>query len=248
MWAAGIKVQLFHGNWIDLVLTVIWITGVTNAFNLLDNMDGLSAGIAAIAAGFFFVIAAINGQIAVAALSIALAGCALGFLRHNFHPARIYMGDAGSLFLGFLLAVIGLKLKFQGPTRVTFMVPLLVLGAAIFDTTLVTITRLIHRRSPFAGGRDHLSHRLVFLGLPVPVAVGVVYASGISLGWVAVVMSRIAIQAGFILMGLVLTLAVAGGVVLARVPVYETSKRKRMMLQEVVSHEVEPQGEVRALR
>jgi UDP-GlcNAc:undecaprenyl-phosphate/decaprenyl-phosphate GlcNAc-1-phosphate transferase len=200
----------------------------------------LSAGIASIAAFFFFVIAALNGQFLVATLAIALAGCATGFLRHNFHPARIYMGDAGSLFLGFLLAVLGIKLTFVAGPPVTLFVPLLVLGVALMDTTLVVTTRLMHRRSPLVGGRDHISHRLVFIGVPVPAAVGLIYATAISLGWLALVMARLDAATAYLLMGLVVFLAVFLGVLLANVPVYETSKRRRMMLQEVVEHEAEP--------
>ena len=172
-------------------MTVVWVVGITNAFNLLDNMDGLSSGVAAIAAGSIFVIAASNGQFLVAALSIGLAGCALGFLRHNFHPATIYMGDAGALFLGFLLAYLGLKLRFDTPADVTFLVPIVVMGVPIFDTTLVTVTRLRARRQPVPRGRDHTSHRLVRIGLPVPAAVALIYAVGVCLGLVALVVSRV---------------------------------------------------------
>lgn len=240
VWAQGIGVELTSVVWLDAVITVVWIVGITNAFNLLDNMDGLSAGIAAIAAAYFFLLGAINGQIAVAALSAALCGCALGFLRHNFHPARIYMGDAGSLFLGFMLAVIGIKLQFQGPRQVTFLVPVLVLGVAILDTTVVVISRLVHRLSPFAGGRDHISHRLVFVGIPVKSAVALVYAAGIALGWLAVVMSRVDLTTGFILMGFAIAVSAFAGVMLGLVPVYEHSSRRRLMLTEVRPHEHEP--------
>jgi UDP-GlcNAc:undecaprenyl-phosphate/decaprenyl-phosphate GlcNAc-1-phosphate transferase len=231
VWAAGLGVQLLGIAPLDAALTIVWVVGVTNAFNLLDNMDGLSAGVAAIAAGSFFILAAINGQFLVAALAISLAGCALGFLRHNFHPARIYMGDAGSLFLGFMIAVIGIQLRFDAPVTVTFMVPIIVVGVAIFDTTLVVTTRLIHRLNPMRGGRDHVSHRLVFVGIPVPAAVTLVYAAGIALGWLAVVMSRLDdVVTGGLLMGFVVAFAVMLGVLLARVPVYETSPRRRAMV------------------
>ncbi len=156
VFAIGAGVELFGPGVTDAVITVAWVVGITNAFNLLDNMDGLSSGVAAIAAGSIFVIAAQNGQFLVAGLAIALAGCALGFLRHNFHPARIYMGDAGALFLGFMLAYLAMKLRFDAPTNTTFLVPILVMGVAIFDTTLVTVTRLRRGVSPFVGrSRPH---------------------------------------------------------------------------------------------
>lgn len=237
IWWSGVGILLFDSSLANGLVTVLWIVGITNAFNLLDNMDGLSAGIAAIASATFFVLAVTNGQTAVAGLSIALCGCALGFLRSNFHPARIYMGDAGSLFFGFMLAVLGIKLRFEAPREITFMVPVLVLGVAILDTTLVVASRLAHRLSPFTGGRDHVSHRLVFVGIPVRSAVALIYAAGVALGWLAIVMSRQDLQTGLILMGFVISVAGFAGVMLALVPVYQHSKRRHMMLMEVVPHE-----------
>jgi UDP-GlcNAc:undecaprenyl-phosphate GlcNAc-1-phosphate transferase len=247
MFDQGVRVNMFAADGLDLAFTIVWVVGIVNALNLLDNMDGLSAGVACIAGVSFFAIAVANGQDLVAALSLAIAGCAAGFLRHNFHPARIYMGDAGSLFLGFTLAVIGLKLRFDGPNQVTFFVPILVLGVAIFDTTLVTVTRLIHHRSPVRGGRDHTSHRLVFVGLPVRVAVGLIYLSGAVLGWLALVTARVDRASGFLLMGLVLVLALLGGTSLGAVPVYETSRRRRLMISEVLPHEPPPDEGLRRL-
>lgn len=165
---AGVRVESTT-PWpeVNLALTVLWVVGVTNAVNLLDNMDGLAAGVAAIASGFFLVLAAASGQFLVASLSAAVAGACLGFLRFNFlAPARIFMGDAGSLLLGFLLAAIGIKLRFENDPAVTVLIPLLVLGVPIFDTTLVTLSRLRRKVNPLtAAGRDHLSHRLTLLGL-----------------------------------------------------------------------------------
>jgi UDP-GlcNAc:undecaprenyl-phosphate GlcNAc-1-phosphate transferase len=239
VWYSGIQITFFGNGLASAVVTVLWLVAITNAFNLLDNMDGLSAGIAAIAAGFFFLIAAINGQFLVAGLAIALAGCALGFLRHNFFPAKIYMGDAGSLFIGFLLAVIGMKLRFNGEVQVTFLVPVLVLGVPLFDTTLVIATRLLNRKSPWSGGRDHTSHRLVFVGIPTASAVSIVYAAGIALGWLALVMTRVDRGTGFILTGLIAVISLFVGVLLGLVPVYEQSRRRRMMFVEVAAHEEE---------
>jgi UDP-GlcNAc:undecaprenyl-phosphate GlcNAc-1-phosphate transferase len=173
------------------VITVLWVVGVTNAFNLLDNMDGLSAGTATIACLAIFGVAALQERYLVASLALAMAGCAAGFLRSNFHPARIYMGDAGSLFLGFVIAVLLLKLRGNAPTRVPVAVILAIPGVALFDTTLVTISRLAHRRSPFQGGKDHTSHRLLGLGFSVRQAVGTIYTAGALLGWAAVGMAQL---------------------------------------------------------
>lgn len=222
VWMLGDSVRVAgFPSWLNAVVTVVWIVGVTNAFNLLDNMDGLSAGVATLSALTIFAIACLQDRYLVGALAIALAGCAVGFLRHNFHPAKIYMGDAGSLFLGFVISVLLLKLRAHAPTRVPVVVILAVPGVALFDTTLVVVSRLAHRRSPFTGGQDHTSHRLVRLGLPVPKAVAVIYASAVVLDGSAILMSRLGPVVRYV--GVAGLLAVAGvaAVLLARVPVYE---------------------------
>lgn len=232
--ATDVGVRLVDsGGPIDALITVLWVAGITNAFNLLDNMDGLSAGIATISSAAFFVIAAFNGQFLVAALSAALAGCALGFLRHNFHPARVYMGDAGSLFLGFVLAVLGLKLRFDAPRQITAFVPIVVLALPILDTATVTIARIRHGRNPLSGGRDHLSHRLVFVGLSVPRAVRSLYLVAGALGWLGLIVSRLDVVSAYLVLGLVLVALASMGVVLGRVPVYSNSKGDKVVLQHV---------------
>ncbi len=202
------------------MITVLWVTGVTNAFNLLDNMDGLSAGVSVIAALSIFGIACLQHRYLVAALAIALTGCAAGFLRSNFHPARIYMGDAGSLFLGFTISVLLLTLRANAPTRVGIAVILAVPGVALFDTTLVMVSRVAHKRTPFTGGQDHTSHRLVYLGLSVREAVALTYLVGASLGAVAIAMTR---APSARLLGVIFLLGAAAlaAVPLFRVPVYK---------------------------
>jgi len=161
---SGVQVKLF-GGWMDIALTVFWVVAITNAMNLLDNMDGLSAGIAMIAAVYFTLLAAMSDQYMVGALAAALAGACAGFLFYNWNPAHIFMGDAGSLFLGFLLAAVGIKLRFPSNSNtVTWMIPVLVLAVPIFDTTLVFISRLRRgKNSLTTPGKDHLSHRLAAL-------------------------------------------------------------------------------------
>ena len=226
LWNLDFGVQLTGISWVDAVITILWVVGITNAFNLLDNMDGLSAGIAAIASFSFFAIAASNGQYLVAGLSLALGGCAVGFLRHNFYPARVYMGDSGALFFGFLVAFIGLKLQLNISREVSVLVPIVVCSVAVLDTTLVTIARLRHGISPFQGGRDHISHRLVKVGLPVPVAVSVLYAAAAAVGVVAFVISESDRSAAWTLAGLVAVLLVGFGVLAYNVPVYANSKQR----------------------
>ena len=186
----GLQLRVFGVPWLDLALTVLWIVGLSNAINLLDNMDGLSAGATAIAAVFFFAIAALNGQVLVGAMALALAGACAGFLRYNFNPATVFMGDTGTLFLGFLLAVIGLKLKASGPAWWSFILVVVVLALPIFDTGLVTAYRLRKRLALAQGGKDHTSHRLVKLGLPQPRAVLVLYGAAVCAGMVALALAR----------------------------------------------------------
>ena len=162
---SGVQVQVFDAPWLNVVVTIVWVLGITNALNFLDNMDGLSAGVAAIGAAFFLLLAALNRQFLVGALSAALLGACIGFLFYNFNPASIFMGDSGSLFIGFTLAAIGIKLRFpDNMDIVTWMVPVIVLGVPIFDTTLVVLSRLREGKNPLTTpGKDHISHRLTRL-------------------------------------------------------------------------------------
>ncbi|MEM7582507.1 MAG: MraY family glycosyltransferase [Acidobacteriota bacterium] len=169
--AVGLFADLSLPAGIDAVLTVLWIVGITNAFNLLDNMDGLAAGVTAVAAfGFLSLSAARDGL--APELAATLVGASLGFLIYNAYPARIFMGDAGSLTLGLLLAVLGLEIETgrgAGEPWVAALVPVLVLGVPIFDTTLVTVSRLRRGYNPLTQpGQDHLSHRLKQRGISVP--------------------------------------------------------------------------------
>ena len=219
-WFAGFQINATPYLWLNLLIMVVWTVGITNAFNLLDNMDGLSAGLAGVAAVTFGVMGIVEGQPALAIVAAALGGSVLGFLVHNRHPARAFMGDAGSLFIGFMLAIIGIKLQFNNLVSVTFLVPLVVLGLPIFDTTLVVISRIRHKRAVFLGGRDHVSHRLVQIGLPVKNAVGFLYFSAVCLGWLGLSISRANPQVGFMLLGFVLVVGAFFGLLLSRVPVY----------------------------
>ena len=188
---SGVQTRLFGVWWVDWPITLLWVAGITNAVNLMDNMDGLAAGVAAVAAAFFFFLAVREGLGLVAALAAALFGAAAGFLFYNFAPAVSFMGDAGSLTLGFMLAALGIKIKFPSwPLATTWMVPIVILGTLIFDTALVVISRLRRGRSIFQGGSDHTSHRLVALGLSQPRAVLVLYVVSLTLGILAVYLSR----------------------------------------------------------
>lgn len=171
-----IRVKLPIPLFLNYALTLVWLAGITNAINFLDNMDGLSAGVSAVVAAFILLIGLQNEQLLVSALAAALLGACLGFLRYNFKPAQIFMGDVGSLFLGFLLAVLGLQLRFPTNSNfVTWMVPVFLLGMPIFDTTLVVFSRLRRGVSPNTAGKDHTSHRLVDAGFSQREAVLILY-------------------------------------------------------------------------
>lgn len=201
-------------DWVDMAVSVVWIVGITNAFNLLDNIDGLAAGTASVASVAFFLIAIINDQKFSALLAIGLAGCMLGFLRSNFHPATIYMGDAGSLFIGFMMAYLGLQMKTSVTEIPQLFAPVVVLGIAVMDTTMVVVSRVRRGVSPFTGGQDHLSHRLLRLGLSVRRSVTTLLIGSIALGVLAVGLSEAPAGVGYWFLGAVLVTAVMATVVL----------------------------------
>jgi UDP-GlcNAc:undecaprenyl-phosphate/decaprenyl-phosphate GlcNAc-1-phosphate transferase len=211
---------------VDMLLTVVWLVGVTNAFNLLDNMDGLCAGVALIAGVALMSGLAGRPDNAAELLFLAiLLGATTGFLIYNHHPASIFMGDAGSLFLGFTLAA--LTLTAGGPdndrSRVLSIVaaPMLVLLIPIFDTTLVTVSRLLSGRPVSQGGRDHSSHRLVAIGLPEATAVRVLWALAAAAGTIGFVVRRFADDRAWLLGAVFLLAMVVFAVYLAQVRVYD---------------------------
>jgi len=211
---SGVKVQLAPpaADWINAAITLIWVVGLTNSLNLLDNMDGLSSGVAAVCAAFFVVMASFSGQIYVSALAAALLGAALGFLVYNFNPASIFMGDTGSLFLGFVLASIGIKLRFPDNVPfVTWMVPVLVMGMPIFDTTLVFISRLRRGKNPLTTpGKDHVSHRLRDRGFTTREAVMIHYLASGVFGMCALLVTQSNVVEGYIIGGAVAAAGVYG--------------------------------------
>jgi UDP-GlcNAc:undecaprenyl-phosphate GlcNAc-1-phosphate transferase len=232
LWLLDVRVDLTGETIIDLPLTVLWTVGITNAMNLLDNMDGLSASTATIASLWFGAIAMVNGQFLVSALAFAVAGAAAGFLRDNRPPARIYMGDAGSLFLGVMLAALGMLLSLDRGALVTAAVPVLILTVPVLDTALVTVARIRHGISPFQGGRDHTSHRLVRVGLPVPVAVGLIAIASLAHGWVALLVFRIDSVSALLLLGLTALFDLFFFALLAKVPVYDNSRGRDLVIGE----------------
>lgn len=207
--ASGVRVQLNVPLIANLGLSLLWIVGITNAMNLLDNMDGLAAGVGVTASAFFLLLAAMNRQYLVGALVASLLGACVGFLLYNANPASIFMGDSGSQFLGFMLAAVGIKLRFPANVNfVTWMVPVLVLGLPIFDTTLVFISRLRRGLNPLTTpGKDHFSHRLVKLGYTHREAVLIIHLICCALGVVAIYVMQATIAEGYLIGGLVALVA-----------------------------------------
>jgi len=174
----GMTVSIFVGNaWIRGTVTILWVVGLINAFNMLDNMDGLSAGVGLIISIFFSIVAIQTQQYFIAAFLCCMAGALGGFLVYNFSPARIFMGDSGGTLLGYLLAVMTIQFTFYQPERPYFplVVPLLIFGLPLFDTITVVWIRLRSGRSPFQGDTNHFSHRLVALGMTKRNAVLTIY-------------------------------------------------------------------------
>ena len=194
-----VRIGISPWPWLNTGCTLIWVVGITNAMNLMDNMDGLSAGIAAIAAGFFLLFAAMSNQYLVGVLAAALLGACVGFLFYNLNPARIFMGDTGSLFLGYVLAAVGIKLRFPDNSAfVTWMVPVMVLAVPIFDTTLVIISRLRRGLNPLTTpGRDHLSHRLARVTGSTREAVLICFLLGGGAGMAATFVTQASIVEGY---------------------------------------------------
>jgi UDP-GlcNAc:undecaprenyl-phosphate GlcNAc-1-phosphate transferase len=222
---AGLTIPVFHpivAFWIALV----WIVGIANAFNLLDNMDGLAAGIAAIASIFLAIHSMANGNGILAVAAASLAGAALGFLVFNFHPASIFMGDGGSLFLGFSLGTLTLIDLGSRPlvSLSIIAVPLLVLMIPIFDTALVTVLRLSHRRSVTVGGRDHSSHRLVSLGLSEPRAVLTLFSVSAAAGLFSLLVPRFRASLMVLIVLVASLLVYYFGAYLGSVPVYRSDE------------------------
>src|ERR1700676_3455042 len=232
--ASGIHAQvfslLFHGSmgyWLDAALTVVWVVGITASFSILDHMDGLCAGVAAMAAVFFAILAYLNGQTLVTTLAASVLGAAAGFLRWNFKPAKIFMGDGGAMFLGFLMATLSLKLRLDhAASLATWLAPMLILGATIFDTTLVTISRSRRGLLPFATpGKDHSAHRLANLGLGQRGAVLTMYVLGAVCGCAAILVSYLSSRDAVLVGAVAGVLLLVGVALLERAP-YERQQRK----------------------
>jgi len=208
----------------NILLTYVWLIGITNAINLLDNMDGLAAGISLITAIFLSYFFWHAGNLSLLGMSLALAGSVLGFLIFNFPPASIFMGDSGSLFLGFTLALLAIAQQQQASDVFAVLgVPTLLFMLPILDTTLVTVTRLLRGQSPAQGGRDHASHRLIAFGLSERQALLIMYGIALFSGVMAAALERLnywlsLVLAPFLIVLLALLAAYLGGLKVVSAP------------------------------
>jgi UDP-GlcNAc:undecaprenyl-phosphate/decaprenyl-phosphate GlcNAc-1-phosphate transferase len=233
----GIKIKIIPFAYIAIPLTVFWIVGITNALNILDNMDGLSCGISLVASICIFIYSIQNSLYLVASFSSILCGTTLGFLIFNFNPAKIFMGDCGSLFLGFLLSIITILGTWQEATNLLFViiVPLFILVIPIFDTTLVTFYRKKHGKFVSKGGRDHSSHRLVFLGLSEKKAVLILMGISLFFGILIIFLSGFGFFTTLILFSILFVCLLFFGIFLGGIRVYAEKNKKTFQRKSVIN-------------
>ncbi|MFZ5862180.1 MAG: MraY family glycosyltransferase [Nitrospirota bacterium] len=220
VYAAGFRADAIGVPWGGVItlgvlsypVTVLWIVGVTNAINLIDGLDGLAAGVSAIASATICLVALSVGNTSVVLVTAVMTGVLIGFLRYNFHPAKLFMGDSGSLVLGFFLATVALQGAQKGSTAVALLVPIVVMAVPIADTLTAIVRRLMNGLGPFTADREHFHHRLIWKGLNQPRAVLCLYAVSAVCGLAAYVM---AVGTPGVSWAVVLTVIV-GGVLLIR--------------------------------
>ena len=201
-------------GWLSIPITVVWIVGLTNAVNLIDGLDGLAIGVSSISALTMLVIAILVAEPQVAIVMAALVGACIGFMPYNMNPAKIFMGDTGSTFLGYILACITIQGLFKFYAVISFVVPFLILGLPIFDTMFAIIRRISHGQNPMAPDRSHVHHRLIDMGLNQKQAVAVLYVISAILGLSAVVLATSGeIRAILCLLALVIVALMAARVI-----------------------------------
>lgn len=197
---SGIRIEIAAlPEWLDLVLTVFWMVGLINAFNLLDIMDGLSAGVGAVSASCLLVVALLQGDQTIAVMLAALLGSLLGFLKYNWHPARIYMGDTGAMFIGLLLGAMTMIEKYPSDHPLSLLTPVFILGIPIFDTLFVMYIRYRRGLPIFWGSPDHIAIRLRHWGMSVQQIVITSYAATAVVGVIGLAMLSVSEEVGWLL-------------------------------------------------
>lgn len=193
-------------GFISVLVTVLWIVGITNAINLIDGLDGLATGVTSIALTSLFVIAMIDGQLVPAYISVVLIGANIGFLYHNFFPAKIYMGDTGSNFLGYMIAVISMLGLFKNVALLSFIIPIIVLAVPIFDTLFAIVRRLLRKESIMMADNKHIHYQLLFAGFSHRKAVLIMYGFSAVFGVLAILFSKASLSLSFVITLLILFL------------------------------------------
>lgn len=176
-------------DWLSIAISVIWVVAITNAVNLIDGLDGLACGVSTISSATMLIIALLVSELDVAMIMGALVGACIGFLPYNFNPAKIFMGDTGATFLGFIMANMSIQGMFKMYTIISFVAPFLILGLPIFDVCFAVVRRLSKGQSPMSPDRSHIHHRLIDMGLSQKQAVGMLYVVSAILGLSAVVLT-----------------------------------------------------------
>jgi UDP-GlcNAc:undecaprenyl-phosphate/decaprenyl-phosphate GlcNAc-1-phosphate transferase len=196
---SGIRIEIAAlPDWLDLLLTVLWMVGLINAFNLLDIMDGLSAGIGAVSASGLLVVALLQGDQTIAFMLAALIGSLLGFLKYNWQPARIYMGDTGAMFIGLILGATSMIGKYPSDHSLSLLTPVFILGIPIFDTLFVMYIRYLRGLPIFWGSPDHIVIRLRHWGMSVPQIVVLSYVSTALVAGIGLMMMSISLDVAWI--------------------------------------------------
>ena len=217
--ACGVRIEfmtnVFGGDAIyldilSLPVTLLWIVGITNAINLIDGLDGLAGGIAAIAAASMATVGWIHGQYLMASMAIILMGSTIGFLCYNFHPAKVFMGDTGSLFLGFNLSVLAIMGVAKSITFISLAAPILVLGVPIFDTCFAILRRKMNHKPIFAADKEHLHHRLLQLGFSHRMTVLIIYLISFCLAAIAVLITYLSTAEAMAVVALILVVILLG--------------------------------------
>ncbi len=217
---SGIRIEIASlPDWVDIALTVFWMIGIINAFNLLDIMDGLSAGVGVISAGFLCVVAILNNDQAIAFMLAALMGSLIGFLRYNWRPASIYMGDSGAMFIGLMLGALSMIGKYTEGHSISLLTPVLILGMPIFDTLFVMYIRFLRGLPVFLGSPDHFAIRLRHWGLSVTQVVVLSYVGAALLGGIGLLVMAVPQSIAVILSGVTVLGLAAAAVALTRVNV-----------------------------
>jgi UDP-GlcNAc:undecaprenyl-phosphate GlcNAc-1-phosphate transferase len=223
----------FAWGWIAIAVTIFWIIGVTNAVNLIDGLDGLAAGVSGIATAAMMIMALLMGNWIVALYCTILLGGILGFLRYNFHPAQIFMGDTGALFLGFNLAALSI-MGFKNVTLFFFIIPILILGVPLSDTVFAMLRRFFNKKPISVADKEHLHHCLLAMGLSHRGAVLAIYGISLLFATAAILFSQSTLWGAFVIVGVLLLVLQLGAELIGWVgqkkkPLLETARRIKQM-------------------